>query len=240
MNAEFDMTTIFFLIVAAVIFWRLKSVLGTKTGHERPQNRHAPSEKVNNDNVVQLPNNKKEATSEDYPQHPDLMDEEEKFKWTKFAEEGSDLAASFDAIYEKDNSFHPRDFLDGAKLAYEMIVLSFASGDKETLKPLLADVVFDGFEKAIDTQKEQGIKTEMTFVGIQNAKFLDVHMDADQKNTEITLRFSSEIITATYDKDENMLEGDPNQVSTIVDIWTFARDITKSDPNWFLVATKSE
>lgn len=236
------MQTIFFLIIAAVILWRLRSVLGTRTGHEptrEQQNQSRPDVKQN-DNVIQIPKKREPEPENNYPDHPDLVDDEEAFKWAKFTEEGSALAKGFDAIHEKDGQFHPRDFLDGAKLAYEMIVLSFASGDRDTLKPLLAPVVYDGFSQAIETQKEEGRKTDMTFVGIQNARFVDAGLDSSGKNAEITLRFSSEIITATYDKDETLIDGDPNQVTIIVDIWTFARDLTKSDPNWMLIATKSE
>ena len=244
------MTTLIFLAVAAVIFWRLRSVLGTRTGNERPphdpfQTRtrgdsvEAGSDAKPADNVIRLPSKDPVANAQSSEEtHPDLIDDEVKNPWAGYAEEGSEMAASFQALRDADGQFHPRDFLDGARLAYEMIVLSFASGDKETLKPLLDGKVYDSFSEVIDDRKSRGEKTEMTFIGVVSSKIKEAEID--DGDAHVTVRFVSELISVTYNDDHAVVDGDPNQVSEVTDIWTFTRSVSADDPNWVLTVTKSE
>ena len=239
--------TLIFIGLAAFIIWRLYSVLGTRTGNEQSHYEHLPDfhDRDENDdrkgkhhqNSNSSENNESEASNV-FPLHPDLVDDEVRFPWHGYAEEGSELALKFDEIKEMDNQFHPRLFLEGAKMAYEMIVTAYADHDKKALKPLLSKKVYDGFVASIDAQKQDKQKTEMTFVGVQKAKITQATVE--RSDVTITVKFSSEIITTTYDEDDNLIDGDPNQVITIVDIWSFSRPVNAVDPNWYLVGTKSQ
>jgi predicted lipid-binding transport protein (Tim44 family) len=155
----------------------------------------------------------------------------------KAAEEGTPLYDQLKQLMEADPSFDPKDFLEGANMAYEMIVTAFANGDRKTLRPLLADEVFEGFDAAIESRDERGEKVSSTLIGSDKAKIVDAAVKGP--NEQVTVRFQSQLITATYDAGGTLIEGDPNKVMEVVDMWTFARDIHSDDPNWKLVATES-
>ncbi|HLF21451.1 MAG TPA: Tim44/TimA family putative adaptor protein, partial [Aestuariivirga sp.] len=138
-------------------------------------------------------------------------------------------------LAKTDPQFSPKSFIDGARIAYEMIVDAFARGDKTALKPLLARDVYDGFAKAIDAREAEGQKLESRFVGIDKAEFAAV--DLNGKRAAITVKFVSELISATLSKSGAVIEGDPKQVREIADVWTFERDVGSRDPNWKLAAT---
>ena len=142
------------------------------------------------------------------------------------------------AIRDADPSFDPKGFVDGAKMAYEMIVMAFADGDRKTLKNLLSREVFDGFVQAISDRESRSEKIQSSFVGIDKADIVG----AEMKGTEahITMRVISELISATRDKAGEVIEGDPETVAEVKDVWTFARDTRNKDPNWKLVATEEE
>lgn len=123
-------------------------------------------------------------------------------------------------------------------MAYEMIVMAFAEGDRKSLKGLLSREVYEGFDAAIADREAKGEKIKSTFVGIDKADILS----AEVKATEalITMRIVSQMISATYDKAGALIDGDAEAVAEISDLWTFARDTRSRDPNWKLVATESE
>jgi predicted lipid-binding transport protein (Tim44 family) len=234
-----DPLNILLLAVALVVFWRLKSVLGTRTGTEKPPREPFESKRSEpqkgrdaNDTVLRFPQNGPPPTpaeSEREPQTP---------VWTGFAEPGSDLATALEQIAEADPTFAPRSFVDGAKMAYEMIVDGFAKGDKAALKNLLSKEVFDGFARAIDGRQTQGHRVESRFVGIDKATIQSASLMGGKKAT-ITMAFVSELITATYDKAGDVIDGDPKEIREVTDVWTFERDVTSRDPNWKLVATEA-
>ena len=119
-----------------------------------------------------------------------------------------------------------------------MIVTAFADGDRKTLKGLLSREVYDGFAEAISDRESRGEQVRSTFVGIEDAAIKSagvVNSDA-----QVTVSFTSQIISATLDKDGKVVEGDTEQVAEVRDIWTFARDVRSRDPNWKLVATESD
>jgi predicted lipid-binding transport protein (Tim44 family) len=230
-----DFGTLIFIVAAIFIFLRLRNVLGTRTGHEKPPynpfaNRDtATSEKPANDgdNVVALPRRKTDADSADTFADLDGL-----------APVGTPFNAALRSIREKDPSFVPAKFTDGAKLAYEMIVLAFADGDRKTLKNLLAKDVNDGFVAALDEREKRGEKVQSSFVGIKSAKIVDAELKGSEAN--LTLRIASEIITATIGKDGAVIDGDPETVTEVTDVWTFARDLKSRDPNWKLAATEAD
>jgi predicted lipid-binding transport protein (Tim44 family) len=151
---------------------------------------------------------------------------------------GTPMNRALRDIRERDASFSPSPFVDGAKLAYEMIVLAFADGDRKTLKNLLSREVYDGFVSALDEREKRGEKVQSSFVGIKDARIVGAEIKGTEAN--LTLRIASEIITATIGRDGAVIEGDPETVTEVTDVWTFARDLRSRDPNWKLVATEAD
>ncbi len=151
---------------------------------------------------------------------------------------GTPLNESLRALNKADASFTPKEFLNGARMAYEMIVMAYADGDRKTLKNLLSREVYDGFDAAIGEREARGEKVKSTFVGIDKAEI--THAETKGTEAQITVRIVSQLISATYDKADVLIEGDAENVAEVNDLWTFARDTRSRDPNWKLVATESE
>jgi predicted lipid-binding transport protein (Tim44 family) len=128
-------------------------------------------------------------------------------------------------------------FLDGAKAAYEMVVMAFAQGDEEALKQLLGDDVYDGFQRAIHEREERGEKLESNLVGIDKADIIETEIK--NRTAYVTVKFVSELVSVTRDAEGEVVEGDPKKVREVTDIWTFARDIASKNPNWKLAATEA-
>jgi predicted lipid-binding transport protein (Tim44 family) len=230
-----DIYTIIFLALAVFIFLRLRSVLGQRTGSERPFeriNRDAPRPAADNGNVVPLP-----GTVIDQPPLAPGQAGPAADRWKGIAESGSALAAGLDAVVAQDPSFDPQHFLTGARSAYEMIVMAFASGDRRALKDLLSKDVYDSFDAAIRAREQAGHATETRFVSIDKAEF--VAAEQRDRLANLTIRFVSQMITATRDKAGAVVEGSSDKVTDVTDIWTFARDSSSRDPNWKLVRTES-
>lgn len=226
-----DFITLFFLVAAVLIFLQLRSVLGRRTGNEKPpMDPYSPrdaAKSLSDDNkVVTLPK-KGEG------------DEENRFaEIDAVAPAGSPLNDSLRELSKTDPSFRPKEFLNGARMAYEMTVMAFADGDRKALKNLLSKEVYDGFNAAITDRESRGEVVKSTFVGIEKIDITNASIrDAEE---QITLRIVSQLISATYDKDGKLIDGDAENVSEVDDIWTFSRDIRSRDPNWKLIATESE
>jgi predicted lipid-binding transport protein (Tim44 family) len=237
MNGFVDIYTVIFLILAVVIFFRLRSVLGRRTGSERPpfdpySHREAPPTASGDEKVISLPPRRSAGSEADEGIAPAA---EAQIK--TLAPEGSSLNEALRAIATADHNFDPDSFLAGAKGAYEMIVTAFAEGDRKALKPLLSREVYDGFVAAIGEREGRGETIEFRFVGIDKADITDASLR--DSTAQITVRFLSKLISATHDKDGNVVDGDPVHVGDVTDIWTFSREITSRDPNWKLVATES-
>jgi predicted lipid-binding transport protein (Tim44 family) len=236
MNGTFDIVTLLFLVIAVVIFLRLRSVLGRRTGNERPP-RYDPystqdaASKSARDNVVTLPRGEPARAA-------DELDEATFAKRLKdVAAEGSDVAKKLQIVAQADRSFDPKHFMTGAKAAYEMIVTAFAEGDRKTLKQLLSREVFDSFSTAIAERERNGETVEFKFVGISSAEVIDAEIAGKMAN--ITVKFVSDLITATRNREGAVIDGNPSQIRDVTDIWTFAREVKSRDPNWRLVATSS-
>ncbi len=209
-------------MVAAFIILRLRSVLGRRTGHEQrppPMSPRQAPEARSEDNVIQLP----DAAGRDGAAEPGVA-------------EDSPAAAGLAKIRMADRSFDTANFLAGAGAAYEMIVKAFAEGDVATLERFLSDDVLQRFKRVIDEREANGHTHETTIVGVRSADVIE----ADLVGTvaEITVKFVSDLINVTRDKDGVVVAGDPTAVDEVVDIWTFSRDTTSRDPNWTLVATR--
>jgi predicted lipid-binding transport protein (Tim44 family) len=237
MNGFMDIYSVIFLVLAVVIFLRLRSVLGKRTGTERPpfdpySRREAPNPAPGDDKVISLPRRSADidagnADGENLP--------EERVK--TIAPAGSSLNEALLAIARADRNFKAADFINGAKAAYEMIVTAYAEGDRKTLKALLSKEVYDGFVAAIGQRESAGQTMEFKFVGIDKADITDAALKGGTE--QVTVKFLSKLISATHDKDGTVVDGDPVHVGDVTDIWTFARDTTSRDPNWKLIATES-
>jgi predicted lipid-binding transport protein (Tim44 family) len=235
-----DIYTIIFLALAVFIFLRLRNVLGQRTGSERPPYdrparnvvQGAQDNKANN-NVVPIPG----AVIDQAPLAPTADVVPPTDRWKGLAEPGTPLAQGLDAIAAQDSSFDPRHFISGARSAYEMIVLAFANGDRRSLKDLLSSEVYESFEGAIKDREKHEQKTETRFVSIDKAEL--VNAEARDRSAQLTVRFVSQMISVTRDKAGTIVDGNPDKVADITDVWTFARDVTSRDPNWKLVGTGS-
>jgi len=241
----FDTTTIITIVVAVFVLLRLRAVLGKRTGHQRPPfqpyeidrktrtTRPANSNhQTDNDNVVPLPNQKTTARK-----MSDDMDPREK-AINEYAKSGTKLNKGLKEVAASDASFLPESFISGGRMAYEMIVTAFADGDRKALKNLLSREVYDGFAAAISERENKGEKVESNFVGIEEAKITAAGVNGN--DAQVTVQFVSQIISATINAKGEVVDGDPDQVGEVKDIWTFARDVRSRDPNWKLVATESE
>jgi predicted lipid-binding transport protein (Tim44 family) len=236
MRDVFDIYTIIFLALAVFIFLRLRSVLGQRTGRERPPyDPYSAREPVRPapEKVVALPNRAPEAATQKPVEEPVAPGE----RWKGVAEPGSALAGGLDAVAGADASFDPKHFVTGARAAYEMIVNAYAEGDRRTLKNLLAREVYDGFEGAITEREKKGQTVENRFVSIDEAEI--THAEVRGRTAQLTVRFHSKLVSATRDKNGNVVDGSADKVTDVTDVWTFARDTSSRDPNWKLVATEA-
>ncbi len=217
---------LFFAAVAVFIAARLRSVLGRRTGHERQrppriQPQPTPANAEAAEKVVPLPDRRRAPVEE-----PAIA-----------AEAGPGLKEGLTRIRLADPTFDLDAFLEGAKVAFGMIVEAFAKGDKATLEPLLAPPVFASFAAAIDERQRRGRTLETELVALRGAELVDAELQGRQ--ARLTVRFTSEQINCTRDASGAVVEGDPSTVETVIDVWTFQRDVTSPDPNWVLVETRS-
>jgi predicted lipid-binding transport protein (Tim44 family) len=228
--------TLVFLGLAVFVIMKLRSVLGTRTGFERPpevikremeERQKGLSNPVGQDNVVPLPT-AKAATQ------PEMSQAD---RWKGIAQAGTPVAAGLDSILAADASFDAAGFAGGAKAAYEMIVQAYAKGDRKTLKNFLGKDVFDGFSGAIQERENLKQTSETTFVSIDRADIVGAEMR--DKLAHITVSFTSKLISAVRDSAGTIVDGSADKILDVNDVWTFARDVSNRDPNWKLVATES-
>jgi predicted lipid-binding transport protein (Tim44 family) len=242
MNELFDPLNLVLAAIALMVVWRLRSVLGQRTGTERPPiDPYAPPRRTNGSAPVETGSGKVlefPSSMEESGKKADADVEPKAPIWTGYAKAASQLAADFEKLVQTDPAFQPREFLEGAKLAYEMIVDAFAKGDKPALKNLLSKEVFDGFAKAIDSRSQAGEKLDFQFVGFDKVDFVSVALSG--KRASIVIKFASQMISATHDKAGALINGNPREVRDITDIWTFERDVAQKDPNWRVVATETQ
>lgn len=238
MSEAFDIYTLLFLVLAVVIFIRLRNVLGRRTGHERPpyDPYAAPDAKraEANEPVVTLPRGRSGRAPVE-ASGPSMEDIEARLG--RHATKDSPLGQSLTALMRADPGFDPGQFLDGAKAAYEMIVTAFAQGDEAELSQLLGPDVFEGFQRAIRDREARGEKVESSLVGIDKADIIEA--EVKNRTAYVTVKFVSELISVTRDADGEVVEGDPKKVREVTDIWTFAREVASRNPNWKLVATET-
>jgi predicted lipid-binding transport protein (Tim44 family) len=239
MQDVFDIYTIIFLALAVFIFLRLRSVLGQRTGRERPPyDPFSARDQVRGstgDKVVTLPTRAVEQGAK--PVEKPVEPVEPVDRWKGIAASGSATAAGLDAILAADKSFDPRHFLTGARAAYEMIVVAFAQGDRRTLREWLSKDVYDSFDAVIRDRESRGETTETRFVSVDTTEIAGAELRG--RTAQLTTRFVSQLVSVTRDKSGTVTDGNPDAVTDVTDAWTFARDVTSRDPNWKLVATEA-
>ena len=241
MSEAFDIYTLLFLVLAVVIFIRLRNVLGRRTGNERPpydpyttpdaKRAGAPDA---NEPVVALPRGRS-ARAPVEASGRSMEDIETRLG--RYATKDSPLGQSLTSLMRADPGFDPAAFLDGAKMAYEAIVMAFAEGDEATLEQLLGADVFEGFQRAVRERDTRGEKVLSSLVGIDKADIIETEIK--NRTAYVTVKFVSELISVTRDADGEVIEGDPKKVREVTDIWTFAREVASKNPNWKLVATEA-
>jgi predicted lipid-binding transport protein (Tim44 family) len=213
-------------LLAGFIAFRLYSVLGRRTGHERAREDQLrmpdgaetnPKPAPSKDNVVALPERPAQAGTGSSGLTP--------------------LARALLDIKLVDRNFDTERFVSGARQAYEMIVTAFARGERDVLRPLLSEDVFDTFERAIKSRETRNIRVGFTFLKLKGSRISGAEMKG--RTAEVTVTFESEVMMAGYDPSGTLVEGDAKTPHSVTDIWTFARDTGSRDPNWALVATAS-
>ena len=243
MDGRIDVVTLLFLIVAVVAILKLRSVLGRRTGDEearyerqaRAQQEARERAAAAKDKVVTLPRREREPAAAAAEAQTTVADAEGRIK--TFANGNTMLEKSLLALVRADSSFDPEQFLGGAKQAYEMIVTAFAEGNRKMLKDLLSKDVFDGFVSAIADRESRGEQIDQSFVGINKSELVEAEMKGSI--AQITVKFISQLISATRDAAGQVVSGDPQKIREVTDIWTFARDTTSRNPNWRLIATQA-
>lgn len=207
--------------IAVFVFFRLFSVLGQKTGHERqgPPLVRGSGDETDDDSVVSLP--RREGAPEPEP------------AW------GSDgpVAAGFTQIRLADRDFDPDTFLAGARAAFEMIIEAFHKGELEKVRPFLADDVYRSFAAAVAERESATETTETELITVNRCEAVEAGMDG--RHARITVRFESEQTEVVKDSEDRIVAGDLTHPLEVVDLWTFGRDTRSRDPNWQLVATRS-
>lgn len=205
--------------IAVFLILRLRGVLGTREGYEKPVVTQAGAERRG-----------KKPEFDVIEGGPDL-------DITDHVPEGSDAARALSAMKRVDPTFNVGEFLGGARGAYEMILMAFEKGELDSIVPFISKDVYEAFATVVDDRQRQGLKIESTFIGISDMTLKDASFDEASKEGEVTVRFKSEMTSVVRDKGGDVIEGKPNEIKRQKDTWTFARVMDSDDPNWRLVAT---
>lgn len=203
--------------IAVFLILRLKSVLGTREGFEKPPvPQPGPS-----------------------PQRPEfeVIEGGPDRDITDHVPENSPQADGFTQMKRVEPGFSLSEFVQGARGAYEMIVMGYEQGNLEEIQPYLAEDVFESFVAGVAAREDQGLTIEAEFIGVSETSIADVNFDKDTNLAEVSVRFIGELTSVVRDRGGDIVEGSPTAVKRQKDTWTFARTMASNDPNWILVAT---
>lgn len=203
--------------IAVFLILRLKSVLGTRDGFEAP-----PTPR-------QIDNSRRPEFEviEGGPDH-DITDH---------VEEDSDAARALAAMKRVEPSFSVSEFLQGARGAYEMILMGFERGDLASIKDFLNEEVYETFASVVSSREEQGLTIEAEFIGVRELALHGANFDEETSTAEVTVKFIGELTSVVRDNAGEIVEGEEGKVKRQKDVWTFEREMGTNDPNWRLVAT---
>ena len=224
---------ILFAMIAVFLILRLRNVLGRRDGHEGghrdPFGSNVSVEEVSDGQdkkIIQLPDGSDEN---DFSGNEDDT--------SSSVDGNAALAAGIAEIQRLNNTFNTEDFLVGARVAFEMVLEGYSNHDRKILENLLSPEVLANFLSAIDEREKAGHVLEDTLVGINKSEIVEAYIEGEM--AQVTVKFVSEQINVVRDSEGQIASGNPNEVINVVDLWTFARDIRSTDPNWALVATHS-
>lgn len=243
MDGQINLLTLLSLIVAVIVIFKLRSVLGRRTPDDEARiDKNIRAQQAQEqaaaarDKVVAMPRRGAEAPAA--PVATDTAEADVAARVKEFAAGNVAIESGLLALSRADAAFDPKHFLDGAKQAYEMIVTGFAEGNRKVLKDLLSKEVYEGFVEAIADRESRHEQIDQSFVGINKANIVEAEVKGGI--AQLTVRFVSQLISATRDKAGAVIGGDPQRIKEVTDIWTFARDVGSRNPNWRLVATQPQ
>jgi predicted lipid-binding transport protein (Tim44 family) len=252
-----NLDLIIFAALAVFLGWKLYSVLGRRTGNERsidpfapPPGQSGPSggKPAANGNAANgngqkpalrpVPSGESaDGEERSAPAERQILPREQRQLEAVIAQAPEAARKGLEAIRAADPDFDAVMFMSGAKVAFDMILGAFAAGDAAALKPLLAPDVMQNFGAAITDRQRRKLTLKTTLVGITGLELVDAEMKGP--DARVKLKFISQQVNVTQDSDGRIVDGHPNEVATITDIWTFSRPVTARDPNWVLIATES-
>ena len=202
--------------IAVFLILKLKNVLGTREGYEKPP--------------LPLDDPRPKRNFEVIEGGPDR-------DITDHVGDGSAAAKALAAMKLAEPGFSVNTFLQGARGAYEMILMAFEKGDLAKIRPFLSDDVFESFSAAVKAREDEGLTVEANFVGLREMALHEATFNRDTREAEISVRFTGELTSIVRNKAGEVIEGSPTEIKRQRDVWTFARKMGSSDPNWQLVAT---
>ena len=202
--------------IAVFLFLRLRSVLGTREGFEKP--RMQP---------------KNDAPKRDFK----VIDGGEDKDITDNVDKNSKSAEALKLIKAEDENFTVNEFLSGARSAYEWILMSFEKNEIDEIREFLSEEVAEAFDAVVEQRVSQGLTIEAEFIGIREMKLMEASYSSKTKTAEISVSFVGEMTSVVKNSSGEIVEGDYKQIKRQKDIWTFSKDIKSSSPNWLLVAT---
>ena len=206
--------------IALFLIIRLKNVLGTRTGFEKPPSVDGPAQRGG-------------GVRRDF----EVIEGGPDRDITDHVDDGTPDAKALAAMKLAEPGFSVTEFVSGARGAYEMILMAFESGDLGEVQPFLSEEVYDAFLSVVADREDRGLKVEASFIGVRETALTEAEFDRATNEAEITLRFVGELTSVVRDEAGEIVEGDPNEIRKQRDVWTFARVMGSDDPNWKLVAT---
>jgi predicted lipid-binding transport protein (Tim44 family) len=204
--------------IAIFLFIKLRAVLGTRDGFEKPP---LPLEDVR-------PRARRDFEVIEGGPDRDITDH---------VPDGSPAAAALSAMKAAEPGFSVGTFLQGARGAYEMILMAFEKGEMDQIKPFLSSEVFETFSEAVAQRERDGLKVEANFVGLREMVLQEAEFNRDTREADISVRFLGELTSVVRNKAGELVEGSPTAVKKQRDVWTFSRRMGADDPNWLLSAT---
>jgi len=204
--------------IAVFLILRLKNVLGTREGFEQPPAPQQTNDRVGGPNLEVIEGG------------PDL-------DITDHVDEDSDAAKALAEMKRVEPSFHVADFLQGARGAYEMIVMGYETGELSDIQPFLSEEIYESFVDGVAAREDQGLTIEADFIGVRELKLTDATFNEDTNEAELSIRFVAELTSVVRDQGGDVVEGSPTEVKRQKDTWSFARTMGADDPNWLLVST---
>ena len=202
--------------IAVFLFLRLRSVLGTREGFEKPRMQ-----------------TKHDAPKRDFK----VIDGGEDKDITDNVDKNSKSAEALKLIKAEDENFTVNEFLSGARSAYEWILMSFEKNEIDEIREFLSEEVAEAFDAVVEQRVSQGLTIEAEFIGIREMKLMEASYSSKTKTAEISVSFVGEMTSVVKNSSGEIVEGDSKQIKRQKDIWTFSKDIKSSSPNWLLVAT---